>query len=98
MKIAAGCMIANTAVGSQPQIRLRIMQHWYQRQFERAKWVVAMLLVLGAAFLIASCKNKDAPAAAQEQTHIVTTVECLADLAKKVGGDRVSVDWFVEAG
>jgi ABC-type Zn uptake system ZnuABC Zn-binding protein ZnuA len=53
-------------------------------------------MLLAAAILAAGCRPRQA--AAPEPVRVLATCYALADLAKQIGGDRVTVDWVLEDG
>jgi manganese/iron transport system substrate-binding protein len=64
------------------------------------RWAPAALAVTTAAFLLAACGGSPAasPSAAPGTLQVVTTTTIFADLARQVGGDRVTVESLVPAG
>jgi ABC-type Zn uptake system ZnuABC Zn-binding protein ZnuA len=55
-------------------------------------------LLLAVALTQGCDRRKVAPPRAPEPKHILATVYPLAEVAKEIGGDRVTVEWFIESG
>ncbi len=68
----------------------------------RAKLLFNRLLALaaGTLLLVGGCHRDSAKSAAStaEPIHVLTTVYALADVVRQIGGDRVTVEWFIESG
>lgn len=58
----------------------------------------SLLIALGAGACDRSQQAASGPAPRAEPVRVLTTIYALGDVARQIGGDRVTVEWFIESG